>query len=513
MRILFCYLLLGISSSYVYPQDFSIAVPLQNNHFIQSSYATPVSDGFYLTGQYLEYSANDVNSAFSVYKFDQGQSLNWKKEIQPTVSEFFFQLLTENPVVTINEKLFTSNTFKNSDWNEFSALRGFNSTGLEWQSEFRPLEGYSANIVVQKSQSDTLCLVGITYPTTPSPTTWPGLLYYFNTEGIKIDSVEFNLPLPNTGRAYESISKALWTDSGLVALVNFTEIVGNEFNQGVILFKIAENGEINWYTEYYDTGAIPRSITYLSGNELLYVVFEQDEQTYCLKIFEQGNGNELNSVCLLDALIADPYYLSISGLTSDSQGAIYILMGKYQNYSSVVKLNSSGEKIWERHIREHQFGASVPGYLTHIEVQNNDDLLLSGFLNQDPSNQNPLNSSFYYWIMSLGTDGCYNNICTDTIDISGQVVSSVETAPNEISVSYKILPNPVSDFLYVETNTSLDEACSATISDIYGRNIFRISFSGRSDNIYVGDLQPGVYVLSLATPQHDVPVSKCFIKS
>jgi hypothetical protein len=66
--------------------------------------------------------------------------------------------------------------------------------------------------------------------------------------------------------------------------------------------------------------------------------------------------------------------------------------------------------------------------------------------------------------------------------------------------AFNIYPNPASDFIFIESGSSSNQAATVTISDILGKEMIRkeISFNGdKMNTIAIGDLTKGLYLVRI----------------
>jgi Secretion system C-terminal sorting domain len=95
----------------------------------------------------------------------------------------------------------------------------------------------------------------------------------------------------------------------------------------------------------------------------------------------------------------------------------------------------------------------------------------------------------------------YDKSCptNGAIDLWGLTLNStLEVKENQTSPSIKLYPNPTSNFITIENNNS-EQLLSIDLLDYSGKHIK--SFDPNNTSINLSDLNPGIYLLQISTPQ------------
>lgn len=95
----------------------------------------------------------------------------------------------------------------------------------------------------------------------------------------------------------------------------------------------------------------------------------------------------------------------------------------------------------------------------------------------------------------------YDKSCptNGAIDLWGLTLNStLEVKENQTSPSIKLYPNPTSNFITIENNNS-EQLLSIDLLDYAGKHIK--SFKPNNTSINLSDLNPGIYLLQISTPQ------------
>ena len=108
---------------------------------------------------------------------------------------------------------------------------------------------------------------------------------------------------------------------------------------------------------------------------------------------------------------------------------------------------------------------------------------------------NTSNGVFTYTVTGTDSLGCINS---DTARITVQTCAiGISSNSNNIN-SISIFPNPTSNQLFIETNTT--DKLIIDLYDVNGRNVFSQNVNNKS-NIDVTSLNDGIYTLTIKTSE------------
>ncbi len=503
ISVLLCnFLLLHICLS---QNNFSLMFALADTQYAQTCYAAQTSQGFYLVGHYLTYSGTeeqitDFNSAFSVFKFDKTQQLEWKQDVHPQgEAEGLLQVFYQAPIRAIDGDLFLNYTYSEVSPNDYvvgTAVMNYADDGtLLWKQKF---PGFVSSLSVQKE--DSLKAIGVAYDNY-NPDYWPAYSITMDLDGNIVDTVLIQLPLSATfERSYERIGNAAYTDKGLFFSCGFFDLASPNFQVGQLLVALDHSGNIRWKKELifpddyhcFDFHAPSNRIILAKGNP-----------------YTPNDPNSLSVEVLdLDGNLVGSYYVPTQEIASSfarrvfagNDNSFYVLGQDIAFDNWLSKFNTDGTLIWKRYIKETTLPYNFVSTLDDGSIFTNGDILLSGFavdtLNNKPVFENKVN----YWVVQLNANGCFNDDCNDTIKVNTTILPMVSTkaqaTPNDFQV--QCFPNPATNTLNWQILNGSNDAYTYKIYDILGNIVVSSGAQyGGQGAVNLSKVASGFYIFSL----------------
>ena len=186
-------------------------------------------------------------------------------------------------------------------------------------------------------------------------------------------------------------------------------------------------------------------------------------------LWQNSLGGTISEVGNDVVFTADGGYL-VTGYTNSFNGDVSYNYGYYDSW--IIKLNSAGNKIWER-----CYGG-VSGDVSNSIVETAD----GGFVLAGCTSSNDFNSTIsgYHgdgdgWVVKLGP---YNGL--DVLDIN----------------KFNISPNPTSDIIKVHLD-NFQNAKQYKITDQFGRIIIESTFDNQENDVDISSFKSGIYFLQL----------------
>lgn len=369
-----------------------------------------------------------------------------------------------------------------------------------WYGEYGGLYGYGP-VITNTYHYLLVCQIGI--DTFRSEI----LIITTDTNGNELNRSYYGSPIYETpwGGGIET------RDSGFLIAGNTTrdDTVDNAYGTfSIYILKIDKNGVMQWDTSY---PSIRDSYGHLLGDAEAYGMIEDTDGYIICGHRPNRDNEELCNIgvgpCAWDkcwvgkvnknngGLIWEKYYgtdtlwdanFTAIMTTADSN---YVLCSKYDwnnyyaNNAGIYKIDHNGDSLWSVFFSYHD--NVNPGVILYaVNTINTSGYLASGFVT--PNNANP-----YPWVVIVDSNGYspyqYTDTVTDIIVTSGD------------SVSFKIYPNPSSDYFLVSYQLGADNNTSFEIAvcNILGQTVYQQTlpmYSGLR-KIEVSTWAGGVYMV------------------
>lgn len=503
ITILLCnFLLLHIGLS---QNNFSLMFAMADTQYAQTCYAAQTSQGFYLVGHYLTYSGTeeeitDFNAAFSVFKFDKTQQLEWKQDVHPQEGvESFLQVQYDAPIKAIDGDLFMNYTFVESTPLDYSVGTGVvnyaDNGALLWKQKFKDL---LSSLSIQKD--DSLKTIGVAYYN-ENPDYWPAYSITMDLDGNIADTVLIRLPLSaNYERSYDNIVFAVYTEKGILFSCSFFDFSISEPRSGKLLVALDHTGNIRWQKEYilpdgpqsFDFHKASNRILLAKGNPF----GPDDPNSLSVEVLDL-DGNLVGSYYVPTQIIASSY---VRRVFAGTDASFFVLGQDIANDTWLSKFNTDGSLIWKRYIKETTLPYNFVSILDQGSIFTNGDILLSGFavdtLNNKPVFENKVN----YWVVQLNANGCFNNDCNDTIKVNTTILPMVSTkaqsTPNDFQV--QCFPNPATNTLNWQILNGTNDAYTYKIYDILGNIVVSSGLQyGGQGAVNLSKVPLGFYIFTM----------------
>lgn len=105
------------------------------------------------------------------------------------------------------------------------------------------------------------------------------------------------------------------------------------------------------------------------------------------------------------------------------------------------------------------------------------------------------------WIINLSNEFVVRTCTIHAVNgevFCSPIISSVE---DDLSINFQIYPNPASDFLIINNNSSNFGEINANIVDMYGRDILNFSLNNGINELNISSLAAGAYVIRINNNQ------------
>ncbi|MEI7587244.1 MAG: T9SS type A sorting domain-containing protein [Runella sp.] len=486
-------------------QNFSLMFALADTQYAQTCYAAQTAQGFYLVGHYLTYSGmdgqiTDFNSAFSVFKFNKTQQLEWKKDVHPQGDdEGLLQVFYQAPIKAIGGDLFMNYTYSEitpTDYLVSSAVLNYSDEGdLLWKQKF---QGFVSSMSVQKL--DSLKTIGVAYERYNS-NFWPAYSITMDLDGNIVDTLLIRLPLSATyNRSYEHINYVTDTEKGLLFSCSFFDLAPPNYQVGQLLVALDHSGNIRWTKEFiypdgyqsFDYHSSSKRILFAKGNYLN----PNGPNSLTVESFDL-DGNLVNGYYVPTQDIPYSYVLQVF---AGNDASFFVLGQDNPDDNWLSKFSTDGALIWKRYIKETTLPNTFLSALNTGSIYFNGDILLSGFstdtLNNTPVFENKVN----YWVVQLSPDGCFNNDCNDTIKVVTTVLPTVmvKEQPTRGNFQVNCFPNPATNTLYWQISDGLSGTYTFKVYDLLG-NTMIVGPSQHSNQgiLNVDNLAKGWYIFTV----------------
>lgn len=393
------------------------------------------SDNGYIVAGLTASADGDITEAFGyediwVIKLDANGNLQWQKSYGSSENERVWEIqqTTDGGYVMAGYGWFSD--LDNSYVNYYVIKIDAMGT-IEWQKNF----GYS-NLTVGNNGSD--------YAKSIKQTSDGGYIVVGDTivlEDVGNTSDYWIVKLDHLGnivwhtRLGGSLVDEAWhvveaNDGGYVVAgfssSNDLEVTGNQGGYDFWIVKLSSNGDLLWQKTLGG-----------SGSDRAYSIIQSDDGNYI-----------------------------VVGYTDSDDGDVSVAHGELDGW--VVKLNNSGELLWEQ-----TYGGSGLDGLRSIAQTSSDAYAICG----GTSSENlglELNGGSDFYLLSLENE---------TLNVNSY------SNPSKVTV----YPNPVSKTLFISTDAILK---SVAIYDVFGKQIY----SSKSENqINVSPYQDGIYMLKINT--------------
>jgi hypothetical protein len=467
-----------------------IIIPLADTQYIQTCHVITQSNEIYVTGSYVNYPTEYFyKSGVEVFQLNQNLAIQHKYNlIPPSENEQFYQMLSNSPLQISGNNLYVSSSFKTSDWTDNAMVTVFdkNNLGITKQNKIRQEFGITANTIAKYKENGHVFLAGLLAGNSANP--WPARIYEMDQNGDIIDSISFDLPSSVSSREYLDISDAQFIDSNLIIYASFFEFEATDPATWNTIISISPSGSINWFKEYasgrFTANDTSKKIYFSNINKI------GNLDQWCLSIYDK-NGNFMEQKCHTEA--SSLTSLGSAALFSDQLGNVY-LVGAKSFLSWVAKMDANGDIIWERIIQENTLGDDYKLGVYSGTIDDNNNVFLSGGLN-GPQGSNFEINKHNYWVMKMNSEGCYGNICTDTLVVMSTVISKTEDNLDKPVFAAAIYPNPANGHVHI----SLDEKTPffLTIFNILGQRQLEDTNPASSIDINTQHWPEGIYWIFL----------------
>jgi len=503
ISILLCnFLLLHIGLS---QNNFSLMFAIADTQYEQTCYAAQTSQGFYLVGHYLTYSGTeeditDFNAAFSVFKFDKNQQLEWKQDVHPQEGvESFLQVQYNEPIKAIDGDLFMNYSYIESTPSDYFVGTGVinyaDDGTLLWKQKFQDLV---SSLSVQKDYS--LKTIGVAYYN-ENPDYWPAYSITMDLDGNISDTVLIRLPLSaNYERSYDYIDYAVYTEKGILFSCGFFDFSIPEIRVGKLLVALDHTGNIRWQKEYISPDG-PQSFD-----------FHKASNRIMLAKGNPSGPNDPNSLSVevldLDGNLVGSYYIPtqeipisyVRRVFAGNDASFFVLGQDIANDNWLSKFNTDGTLIWKRYIKETTLPNIFLSTLDHGSIFTNGDILLSGFSADTLNSKSVVENKVNYWVVQLNANGCFNNDCNDTIKVTTTILPMVSTKAQPAPIDFQVqcFPNPATNTLNWQILNGTNDAYTYKIYDILGNIVVSSGLQyGGQGAVNLSKVASGFYIFSL----------------
>jgi hypothetical protein len=192
---------------------------------------------------------------------------------------------------------------------------------------------------------------------------------------------------------------------------------------------------------------------------------------YCVVDFNSAGDATVNVTVTIDS----------TGCTNESSYSVTVGSG---NAPQPFVAYSFGEFVCleniEDNVTSYQWGYDSKATL--------DSTILTGQINQVYANSNPDTLNNYYWVITEA-NGCFNKAYYNAQSLTG--VTNTKAAVTDV----KIYPNPTSNFINVEINSTLTGNINVELTDMLGQKIDALPAVNNKAVIDVSKLAAGVYII------------------
>jgi Secretion system C-terminal sorting domain len=508
MRNIFTILVIFAIINFAAAQSgISILINLPDTQLVQTVYVEASETGFWLCGSALTTSptTSELGNNLDIFSFNNAGEFKAKKTIESIDNAIIPQFLSQQPIVAHENALFLANLVKTNDYDGYSTVRKIDTLcEEEWMQSINLNKGFFGDLIVFDSKTKVVSQIGLTSPNSFTGS-WPGIIYNFNTAGVLMDSLIFLLPQSSIDLEYEKIQKVKKIKNYFLILTDWIEFIGTNVSKGNTLSCVDGNGQSVW-SKIFKQPFTPITFEVDTVNNkvitISYSLNYFDSITVCLNSYDI-QGNDLGKICYSDVSTQTPFSGSVGNSFVDSDNNLYFNCFKYiagKPFTSIVKINSSGVKVWEKYIKESSVGDDFIEYIVGGVAKKNGNILLCGGVG-DPVNGSQFKSKQKYWVFELDSNGCFGNDCSDTIKLNSKTLTNLEELTNPIQSLNKLIifPNPVDNWLNIKSDKVIDEIAQFEIFDITGKLVLnKTALHNQVTTISVNELTSGLYFFKMS---------------
>jgi hypothetical protein len=100
----------------------------------------------------------------------------------------------------------------------------------------------------------------------------------------------------------------------------------------------------------------------------------------------------------------------------------------------------------------------------------------------------------------------------DSVGCTSDILPSLSLATtSRSSINISMYPNPATKWVTIRSNEVFPVGCSASISDIAGKEIASYTLAGKGIDIDLGNIAGGVYLCSIQMPGQPAEVRKLVV--
>lgn len=205
------------------------------------------------------------------------------------------------------------------------------------------------------------------------------------------------------------------------------------------------------------------------GTAVVYL--SADDSMLFARVFGKPDTSDWEVYYGLDLLYPSATYAGSTSPFYDTTGTIW---QTHQNWYNLNKLDEAGNVLWEKY-----YGGNAFNILMGVIATRDSGCLMVG-TSYDWQTANGLERDI--WIVKVGPDGL--------------LVSANETMQLP-EATYKIYPNPASNYFYLQGSFALPAALE--LYDMMGRQVFRQPVTSNRQQVDVSKLAGGLYVYRLVS--------------
>ncbi len=192
----------------------------------------------------------------------------------------------------------------------------------------------------------------------------------------------------------------------------------------------------------------------------------------------------------------DIYFYSsfFIGKDNDLHIAGGILKNSAYNTGWIDKLNENGNMIWSKVIIDSS-QRDIDQYINDVIQTKDGGYAIAGSIRDTFPNNDPSDSNYNIWFVTLDSSGCFNGDCNDTLILNHKFTTSINNQKLGLIELEKFYPNPAIDHI----NLSFIDS-SLRIIRIYnslGVQLKSIQLNTTATRIGLEDLIPGSYFVQI----------------
>jgi Secretion system C-terminal sorting domain len=271
-----------------------------------------------------------------------------------------------------------------------------------------------------------------------------------------------------------------------------------EFYYSGILMKINVNGQTLWIRKFNqsDSYAHPKVAQLQNGD----IAFAWTVDTFSVFIYDfppiiyilDSLGNIKTSHIIYSQSLRTIFALRVLpngdllGIGSaDGPNATSFSTGGW-----LFRMSPDGQLLWERAISDKRYG--IGEFMDAVATPDN-GILATGNI----SAKNDINQ-IYTWVVKVDGNGCYESDCDSILLITptGEI-----TFPDR---SYRLYPNPATDFFYIEGLTGTEER-DFEIYNTLGQTVLSIPFP-QANIVNVDQLPSGLYKVKITSKNNSFTI-------